>query len=76
MNSMRIHVLVDICGLHANGTTLYKTILAQRPAGVQVLYLALCPVLVSLCCFPTAVIHLPCLALRLHKQRKRTSPLP
>ena len=37
MNSMQIHVLVDICGLHANGTMLYRTILSRRPAAVQVL---------------------------------------
>jgi len=38
MNSMGIHVLVDICGLHANGTMLYRSILARRPAGVQVFF--------------------------------------
>jgi len=31
-------VLVDICGLHANGTILYRSILARRPAGVQVFF--------------------------------------
>ena len=40
INSLRIHVLVDICGLHANGTMLYRTIFARRPAGVQVAYMA------------------------------------
>ena len=38
INSQHIHVLVDICGLHANGTMLYRSILAKRPAGVQVAY--------------------------------------
>ena len=45
MNSLEIHVLVDICGLHANGTTLYRTILARRPAGVQVACMALVAIL-------------------------------
>ena len=40
INSQHIHVLVDICGLHANGTMLYRSILARRPAGVQVAYMA------------------------------------
>jgi len=40
MNSLHIHVLVDICGLHANGTMLYRTILSRRPAAVQVAYMA------------------------------------
>uniref|UniRef100_A0A6U6BUE6 protein O-GlcNAc transferase n=1 Tax=Guillardia theta TaxID=55529 RepID=A0A6U6BUE6_GUITH len=40
INSNNVHVLVDICGLHANGTMLYKSLLAFKPSAVQVAYMA------------------------------------
>jgi len=39
INSFQVHVLVDICGLHANGTLIYR-VFARQPARVQVAYMA------------------------------------
>lgn len=39
INEHQVHVLVDICGLHANGTVVYS-MLAHQPASVQVAYMA------------------------------------
>jgi predicted O-linked N-acetylglucosamine transferase (SPINDLY family) len=36
---MGVHVFVDLCGLHANGTRIYA-VFARRPAAVQVAYMA------------------------------------